>query len=150
MCIKTDEGEGENIIFILVLSRILSIKSENLSFSFLISKVSSLFYFTIIFNSWRKSLIKLAFISVSTIWLVKRCKKLAFFKFLFLFHFVIISYSLYSHPLPAQQVLLIVLHNGIKNIHVRKAWSVTWYQNRELHNPRKNRYKKLYWKLNNR
>ena len=47
------------------------------------------------------------------------------------FHFVIIFYSLSSHTLPFGPLFLIVLHNGVKNIHVRKAWFVTWYWNEE-------------------
>ena len=151
MCEKTDEGEVVSITFILVLSRILSITSFLKIWAFIssLSKVSSLLYFAIIFNNWRKTVIKSVFLSVSTIWLIKYCQNLAIFKFLFLFHFVIIFYSPFSHPLPAQLLFLIVLHNGIKNIHVRKVWSVVWYPNRELHNPRNNRNKKLCWKFNN-
>ena len=58
--------------------------------------------------------IRLVFLSVSTIWTVKYCQKLAIFKFLFLFHIVIIFYSLSFHPLPARPLFLIVLHNGVK------------------------------------
>ena len=58
-------------------------------------------------------------------------QKLGIFKFFFLFHFVIIFSSLSSHPVPARPLFLIVLHNGVKNIHVRKALFVTWYRNRE-------------------
>ena len=127
MCEKTDEGEAESIIFILDLSKIFSIKSflKIWTFPFSLPKVLSLLYFAIIFNNWRKTVIKLVFLSVSTIWPVKYCQKLAIFIFLFLFHFVIIFCSLYSHPHPARPLFLIVLHNGIKKIHVRKVWSVT-------------------------
>ena len=59
-------------------------------------------------------------------------QKLGNFKFLFIFHFVVIICSLSSRPLPARPLFLIVLHNGVKNIHVRKAWLVTWYRNGEL------------------
>ena len=151
LCLKKLMKEKQKILFSFFFSLEFSRLNLSWKFEFFLPhfQSSSLLYFTIIFNNWRKSLIKLAFLSVSTIWLVKHCQKLAIFKFLFLFLFVIISYSLYSHPLPAHQMFLIVLNNGIKNIHMRKAWSVTWYRNRELHNPRKNRYKKLYWKLNN-
>ena len=116
MCKKTDEGEAESIIFILVLSRILLVKSflRIWAYPFSLSKVSRPLYFTIIFNNWRKTVIKLVFLSVSTIWTVKYCQKLAIFKFLFLFYFVIIFYSLFSHPLPARPLFLIVLHNGEK------------------------------------
>ena len=52
-------------------------------------------------------------------------QKLDSFKFLFLFHFAIIFYSLSSHLLPARPLFLIVLHNDLKNIQVRKVWFVT-------------------------
>ena len=57
-------------------------------------------------------------------------QKLDIFKFLFIFHFVTIFYSLSSRPLPSRLLpsrllFLIVLHNIVKNICVRKAWSVT-------------------------
>ena len=58
-------------------------------------------------------------------------QKLGIFKFLFLFHFVIVFYSRSSRPLPARSLFLVVLHNGVKKIHVRKAWFVTCYRNRE-------------------
>ena len=57
---------------------------------------------------------RLVFLSVSTIWTIKYCQKLAIFKFLFFFTL-----------LPALPLFLIVLHNGVKNIHVRKVWFVT-------------------------
>ena len=44
---------------------------------------------------------------------------------LFFFHFVIIFYSLSSRPLLFGPLFLIVLHNGVKKIHARKAWFVT-------------------------
>ena len=56
---------------------------------------------------------------------VNYCQKRATFKFLFLFHFIIIFCTVYSHPLPTRPLFLIVLHNGVKNIHVRKARFVT-------------------------
>ena len=56
-------------------------------------------------------------------------QKLSIFKFVFLFHFVVIFYSLSSCLLPARPLFLIVLHNSVKNIHVIKAWFVTWYRN---------------------
>ena len=52
-------------------------------------------------------------------------QKLGILKFLFLFDFVVIFYSLSPHPLPARPLFLIVLHNGVKKIHVIKAWFVT-------------------------
>ena len=58
-------------------------------------------------------------------------QKLGIFKFLFLFHFVIVFYIRSSRPLPARSLFLVVLHNAVKNIHVRKAWFVTCYRNRE-------------------
>ena len=57
---------------------------------------------------------RLVFLSVSTIGTVKCCTKLSIFKFLFLFHFVTISYSLSSHPFPSRTLFLILLHNGVK------------------------------------
>ena len=47
-------------------------------------------------------------------------EKLGIFKFLYLFHFVIIFYSLSSRLHPASTAVLIALHNSVKNIHVRK------------------------------
>ena len=41
-------------------------------------------------------------------------QKLGFFKFLFLFRFVIVFSSISSRLLPARPLFLIVLHNGIK------------------------------------
>ena len=54
-------------------------------------------------------------------------QKLGIFIFLFLFHFVIIFFILFFSPLPARPLFLIVLQNGVKNIHVRKAWFVMQY-----------------------
>ena len=48
-----------------------------------------------------------------------------FFKLIFLFHFVIIFYSLSSRPLSSRPLFLIVLYKGVKSIHVRKKWFVT-------------------------
>ena len=148
---KLMKGRQKVLFSFLFSLRILSVKSflKIWAFPSSLLKVSTLLYFAIIFNNWRKSVIKFVFLSVSTVSLVKYCQKLALFTFLFLFHFVIVFYSLYSHPLPASLLLLIVLNNAIKNINVRKTWSVKWYQNRELHNPRDNRNTKLYWKLSN-
>ena len=87
-------------------------------------------FFAIIFNNWGKTVIKLAFLSVSTIWAVKYCAKTWHFQILIFFHFVIIFYSLFSRPLPTRPLFSIVLHNGVKNTHVRKAWFVTWSERR--------------------
>ena len=86
-------------------------------------------FFAIIFNNWGKTVV---FLSVSTIWTVKYSQKLGIFKFLFLFHFVVVFYTLSSYPLPARPLFLIVLHNGVKKHSCGKAWFVTWYQNGEL------------------
>ena len=119
LCVKADEGEAKSIIFILFLSSFFSVKSflkicanhfSHLTFVFLKFQA----FFVIIFNNWGKTVIRLFFLSVSTISTVKYCRKLAIFKFLFLFHFVRISYSLSSHLLPAQSLSLIDLHNGVK------------------------------------
>ena len=48
------------------------------------------------------------------IWTVKYCQKLGIFKFLFLFHFNTIFYSLSSRQLPTRPLFLIVLYNGVK------------------------------------
>ena len=52
-------------------------------------------------------------------------QKPGIFKLLFLFHFVVIVCSLPSLPLSSRPLFLIALRNGVKNIHVRKAWFVT-------------------------
>ena len=98
-------------LFSLELSPLNFIKIWAFTSSLL--KVLSLLYFSIIFNNWRKSVVKPVFLSVSTVLLVIHYQKHAIFKFLFIFHFIIFS-SLCSHPLLAQLLFLIVLHNGIK------------------------------------
>ena len=52
-------------------------------------------------------------------------KRPGIFNFLFLFHFVIIFYNLFSHPLSSRPLFLVVLHNGVKNINVKNTWFVT-------------------------
>ena len=66
----------------------------------------------------------------STIWRVKYCTKTWHFQILISFSLCSYQYciNLSSRPLPAQPLFPIVLHNGRKNIHVRKTWFVTWHQ----------------------
>ena len=71
-------------------------------------------FFAIIFNNWGKTVIRLVFLFVSTIWTGKYCTKTFIFRFLFLFYFVIIFYSLSFHSLTAPPLFLIVLHKGVK------------------------------------
>ena len=77
-----------------------------------------------------KMVIRLVFLSLSTIWTVKYCTKFGIFELLFLFHFIIF-YILSSCLLPARLLFLIVLHNDITNIHVRGVWFLIWYWNGE-------------------
>ena len=102
----------------LVFSRFLSVKS------FL--KIWANHFSLLTFEGFKPSLslfltiagfrlaIRLIFLSGSTIWTVRYCQKFAIFKFLFLFPFDIIFYSLSFHPLPDWPIFLIVLHNGVK------------------------------------
>ena len=97
----------------------LAFSQSNLSWKFELTTFPSHFrkfqaLFAIIFKNWGKTVIRLVFPSVSKIWTVKFCQKLAIFKFLFIFYFVIIFYSLSSHPFPARPLFLIGLHNGVK------------------------------------
>ena len=117
MCEKTNEREAESIIFILVFSSFLSVKSflNIWVIHFSLLTIES-FKHSFTFSNWVKTVIRIIFLSVSMTWTVKYCQKLAIFKFLFLFHFVIIFYSLSSNPLPAWPLFLIVIHNGVKKI----------------------------------
>ena len=64
---------------------------------------------------------------VNTIWLLNTVQKLGIFKILFLFHFVIIFYSLFSHRFSATSCSIAVFNcppqydNDVKSIHVRKG-----------------------------
>ena len=105
---KTDEGEAESTIFILVLSSFLSVKSLlkiwSTTFPFSLLKVLSLLCLS-------KMVIRLVFLSFSIIRTVKYCQKLAIFKFLFLSHVFVILHSLLSScPFPTRLLFLIVLH----------------------------------------
>ena len=117
-------------LFFLAFSQLnLSWKFGLITFSFSLSKVSSLL--AINFNNWRKTVINLVFLSVSWILTVKYCQEPSIFKFLFLFHLVIIFYSLSSHPISAWPLFLIVLHNGVKTYSREKGVIYNVYQNEE-------------------
>ena len=130
LCVKkkNNEGEAESIIFIFVCSRFLSVKSflkiwTNDFFLLTFEKVKpSLPLFLTIEG---KRVIRLVFLSVSTIWTVKYCSKNLHFQSLIFFSLFVIFYSLSSRLLPARPLCFIVPHNGVKSIHVRKAWIVT-------------------------
>ena len=111
------------LFFLSFFQSNLSWKFELTTFLFSLSKVSSLlcYYFLIIEG-------KRFFPSVSKIWTVKFCQKLAIFKILFLFHFVIIFYSLSSHPLPARLLFLIVLQYSREKGVICKVYSPFGYR----------------------
>ena len=112
----------ESIIFILVRSSFLSVKfflkiwANNFSLLIFESFKPSLPLFF-----WGKTVIRLVFLCQHNL---NSCQKLAIFKFLFLFHFVIIFYSLSSHSLRARLLFLIVLHNGVRKYPCEKH---TWF-----------------------
>ena len=75
----------------------------------------------------RLPLIRIEFVFVFQIWYCELCVKKpmrgrqkTLFWFLFLF--------IIALP-PARPLFLIVLHNGVKKVHVIKAWFVTWNRN---------------------
>ena len=124
-------------LFFLAFSQLnISHQFKLTNFPFSLSKVWSLLCHY--FNNWGETVNRLVFLSVSTIWTVKFAQKLGILKFLFLICFVIIFYSLYFHPLPSRPLFLIVLHNGVKSIHVRKAWIVVCIGMGNIRKP-------LYW-----
>ena len=109
----------------------ISWKFELTTFLFsLFTKVSSLI--VIIFNICGKTVIRLVFLFVSTIWTVKYCTKIGIFKFSFLFRFAIIFSSLSSRPLSARPLFLIVLHNGVKKNSRVKGVICYLYRNGEF------------------
>ena len=70
-------------LFFLAFSQLnISLKFELTIFPLSLSKVFS--FFVIVFNDWGKTVNRVVFLSVSTIW------KLGILKFLFLFYFVVI------------------------------------------------------------
>ena len=117
MCEKTNEEEAEIIIFILVLSSFLSVKS------FL--KIWVNHFSLLIFESFKpslplfltiegKRLIRLIFLSVSTIWTVKYCTKTLHFQILISFSLCYYLLQTIFSPAPVRQLVLVVLHNGVK------------------------------------
>ena len=124
LCVKKSmKGKQKALfkfLFFLAFSQLnLSWKFGLMTFPFSSLKFQA--FFVIIFNNWRKTVIRLVFLTVSTIWTVNYCQKSAIFEFLFLLHFVIIFYSLFSHPLPARPQFLIVLHNSVKQYSPEKG-----------------------------
>ena len=129
LCEKINEGEAESFLtLVLVLSRFLSDKYFLRIYASRL--VSSLFI--IIFNDWEKTVIRLVFLYVRAIWTVKYCTKTWHFQILNSFFTLLLCFTVYILScFLLQHLCLIVHHNGVKNIHVRKAKCVTWYRNRE-------------------
>ena len=113
-------------LFFLVLYRLnLSWKFELTTFlPFSLSKVSNLSCHCFLSTEGKRQL-DLYFSLSAQFEQLNTAQKLSIFKFLFLFHFVVMFYSLSSRPLPARPLFLIVLHNDVKIIHVIKAWFMT-------------------------
>ena len=87
-----------SFLFFLAFSQLnLSWKFELTNFPFSLSKVSSVLCHYL--NNLGKTVIKLVFLSVSVIWTVKYCQKLAIFKFFFFFFFFSFFFSLCYHLL---------------------------------------------------
>ena len=88
------------LLFFLVFSQLnIFWKFELTTFPFSLSKVSSIFI--IIFNNWEKTVIRQSFSMSTQFKHLNTAEKLGIFKFVNLFHFVNISYSLPSRLLPA-------------------------------------------------
>ena len=139
---KNNKGEAESIIFILVL-----VLTSFLSAKYFLKIWDNHFSF-LTFESFKPSLslfltiegkrqIDLSFSQSARFEQLNAAQKPDIFKFLFLFHFVIIFYCLSSRQLSFRPLFLIVLHNGVKNIHVKNAWFVTRIgtKNSEKHLP---------------
>ena len=95
-------------------------KLELTFFPFSLSKVSSLL--TIISNNREKPVIRLVFLYVSTIWSVKYCTKPWHFQLLHSIFTLLLSFTVYLLTcFLLRSLFLIVLHDGVKNIHVREA-----------------------------
>ena len=69
---------------------------------------------SIVFNNLGKTVIRLVYLSVSTIWTVKYCTKTWHYQILISFLLCCFNISLFFYPFPVQPLLLIVLHNGRK------------------------------------
>ena len=131
---RNNEVGAESVILILNFSSFLSDKSSLKiwanDFSLLTFEIVKPFL-EIIFNNWGKTIIRLFFLFACTIWRAKYGTKNMHFQSRISFSLFITFYSLSSCPLPARPLAFIVLHNGVKNIHLRKTWFVTWHRNAE-------------------
>ena len=131
-------------IFVLVLSSFLSVKyflkiwvNHFSLLTFKSFKPSLLLFLTIEGKRWKD----LSFSLSARFEQLILHKSMSFSNSLFFFHSVITFYSLSSRPLPSWPLFLIVLHNSVKNIHVRKAWFVAFIgtENRQNINCKKSK-----------
>ena len=104
------------LLFFLAFSQLnISWKLELTTFDFSLLtfesfKVSLPLFLTIEGKRW----IDLSFSLPARFEQLNTAQKPGIFKFLFLFHFVIIFYSLFSRPLPSRLLFLSVLRDGVK------------------------------------
>ena len=115
------------MFFFLAFSQLnISWRFELITLSFYFRKFQD--FFAIIFNKSGKMVIRVAFFSVSTTRTIKYCTKTWHFEILISFP---LSLQPIFSPIPAQPLFLYVLHNDVKNIHLRKTWFVTCYLKEE-------------------